>query len=298
MKSRVRLHVFFVAMRRCSLLSIVGNAHAFSFKDVDARAQQRAAAGFKPPEPVAPAAFRDLDETHYHAIHFQPKATYWQSAKTNFTLQFFHPGWRFIDPVKLNEITPDGVKEIVFSPSMFDYDGSGVNADAAKGLSFAGFRIHYPVNVAGQERRSAVLPRRELFPRARQGSGVRTFRARTRHRHRAFVRRRIPALRRILDPASETESDVADDLRPARFAARDRRLRIHAQARRRHDRARARAPAHARQSRQARHRAADQHVFLRLQPARDARRLPPGNPRFRRPVDPRRRTANGCGARW
>src|ERR1700759_3906990 len=121
----------------------MSNAHAFAFKDVDARAQQRASTGFKPPEPVAPSAFRELDETHYHAIHFQPKATYWQSAKTNFTLQFFHPGWRFIDPVKLNEITPAGVKEIVFSPTMFDYGASGTTADAAKGASFAGFRIHY-----------------------------------------------------------------------------------------------------------------------------------------------------------
>ena len=144
MKSRVYLHALAMALGALTLAA--SNAHAFAFKDVDARAEQRASAGFKPPEPVAPAPFRDLDETHYHAIHFQPKATYWQSAKTNFTLQFFHPGWRFIDPVKLNEITPAGVKEIVFSPSMFDYDGSGVNADSAKGLSFAGFRIHYPVN--------------------------------------------------------------------------------------------------------------------------------------------------------
>ncbi len=125
---------------------IAANAHAFGFKDVDARALQRASAGFKPPEPVAPEAFRDLDETHYHAIRFQPKATYWQSAKTNFTLQFFHPGWRFVDPVKVNEIAPNGVHEILFSPAMFSYDGSGVAAEAAKDARFAGFRIHYPVN--------------------------------------------------------------------------------------------------------------------------------------------------------
>ena len=144
MNPHVRMHVFFVCIV-ASMLS-ASNARAFSFKDVDARAEQRASTGFKPPEPVAPAAFRDLDETRYYAIHFQPKATYWQSAKTNFTLQFFHPGWRFIDPVKLNEISAGGVKEIVFSPSMFQYDGSGASADAAKGASFAGFRIHYPVN--------------------------------------------------------------------------------------------------------------------------------------------------------
>jgi glucans biosynthesis protein len=144
MSSRVLPHALSVSIGVFVLT--MSNAHAFGFKDVDARAEQRAAAGFKPPEPVAPAAFRDLDETRYHAIHFQPKATVWQSAKTNFTLQFFHPGWRFIDPVKLNEITTAGVKEISFSPSMFDYGSSGVNADAAKGASFAGFRVHYPVN--------------------------------------------------------------------------------------------------------------------------------------------------------
>ncbi len=132
-------------------LAFASSAHAFSFKDVDARAQQRASTDFKPPEPVAPANFRELDETHYHAIRFQPKATYWQSLKTNFTMQFFHAGWRFIDPVKLNEITPSGVHEIAFSPDMFDYDGSGVSADAAKGMSFAGFRIHYPINVANKQ---------------------------------------------------------------------------------------------------------------------------------------------------
>jgi glucans biosynthesis protein len=152
MKPRTRLRRSLV--QKSMLFALVlacTHAHAFGFKDVDARAQQRASNDFKPPEPIAPAAFRDLDETHYHAIHFQPNATYWQSAKTNFTLQFFHPGWRFVDPVKLNEITPKGVREITFSPAMFDYDGSGTNADAAKGANFAGFRIHYPVNAADKK---------------------------------------------------------------------------------------------------------------------------------------------------
>lgn len=130
-------------------------AHAFGFKDVDARAQQRASAGFKAPDVTVPDALRDLDEKHYHAIRFQTKSTYWQNAKTLFTLQFFHEGWRFVDPVKLNEITSSGVHEIKFDPSRFDYAGSGITPDVAKGTAFAGFRVHYPLNSA--DRKDEVL---------------------------------------------------------------------------------------------------------------------------------------------
>jgi glucans biosynthesis protein len=136
-----------------AFLAFVGcaHAHAFGFKDVDARAQQRASASYKPPDMNVPNALRDLDEKRYHAIRFQPKATYWQNAKTLFTLQFFHEGWRFIDPVKLNEITPSGVHEIVFDPNRFDYTGSGVTPDVAKGTAFAGFRVHFPLNSADKK---------------------------------------------------------------------------------------------------------------------------------------------------
>ena len=123
-----------------------GEAHAFGFKDVDARAMQRASARFQSPESTVPDALRDLDEKRYHAIRFQPKSAYWQNTKTLFTVQFFHEGWRFIDPVKLNEITPTGVHEIVFDASRFDYSGSGITPDVAKGASFAGFHVNYPIN--------------------------------------------------------------------------------------------------------------------------------------------------------
>ena len=138
--------VLVIATCTCSLV------HAFSFKDVDARAVQRAAATYQRPDATVPDALRDLDEKRYHAIRFQPKSTYWQNAKTLFTLQFFHEGWRFIDPVKLNEITstgahePASVHEIVFDTNRFDYTGSGITPDVAKGTAFAGFRVHYPLN--------------------------------------------------------------------------------------------------------------------------------------------------------
>ncbi len=144
-QSRLRNVAALLAVCFCS------HAHAFGFKDVDARAQQRASTSYKPPEANVPDALRDLDEKRYHAIRFQPKATYWQNAKTLFTLQFFHEGWRFIDPVKLNEITPSGVHEIVFDPNRFDYTSSGITPDVAKGTAFAGFRVHFPLNSADKK---------------------------------------------------------------------------------------------------------------------------------------------------
>ena len=142
------------AFRRFSLRETVwllaicacADVRAFGFKDVDVRATQRAAIRYQAPDSIVPDALRDLDEQRYHAIRFQPKSTYWQNTKTLFTLQFFHEGWRFIDPVKLNEITPTGVHEILFDANRFDYSGSGVTPDSAKGSSFAGFHVNYPVN--------------------------------------------------------------------------------------------------------------------------------------------------------
>ena len=54
----------------------------------------------------------------------------------------------------------------------------------------------------------------------------------------------------------------------------------------------------ARQGRQARHRAADEHVLPRREPARGRRRLPARSARFGRAFDPVEAPANGSGVRW
>ena len=101
--------------------------------------------------------------------------------------------------------------------------------------------------------------------------------------------RGVPALRRVLDRAAARQRDLADDLRAARLArASPAPTASSLTPGRRDGDAGDGAALPARGDRQARHRAADQHVRLRREPA-GPRRLPPRGARLRRPVDPARR---------
>jgi glucans biosynthesis protein len=49
--------------------------------------------------------------------------------------------------VRINEITAEGVQEIKFDPANFDYGQTKLDPQKMKDLGYAGFRIHYPLNV-------------------------------------------------------------------------------------------------------------------------------------------------------
>ena len=60
-------------------------------------------------------------------------------------MQFFHPGLYYDHTVQMNVIDPDGVHPVPFSPERFDY-GKNTFADRIPAdIGYAGFRIHYPI---------------------------------------------------------------------------------------------------------------------------------------------------------
>lgn len=121
-------------------------ALAFEFGDVAARAEQLAAAPYKKPAGNLSKELEDLDYDKYRDIRFKPEKSHWRSANLPFELTFFHQGWHFKEPVKLNEITAQGVQEIRLDPGHFNYGANKFDAKALTGAGFAGFRVHYPVN--------------------------------------------------------------------------------------------------------------------------------------------------------
>jgi len=121
----------------------------FDFDDVDARAKELANTAFKDAGSNLPGPLQHLDHDRYQAIRFKPSSARWHGAKLPFELQFFHEGWLFDRPVKLNEINAGAAQEIAFNPQAFDYTGSGVAADATQGLGYSGFRAHYALNLPG-----------------------------------------------------------------------------------------------------------------------------------------------------
>jgi periplasmic glucans biosynthesis protein len=133
-----------------ALLAVAsGRAAAFGFDQVVERARTLAQSPYKKPDAELPDALRNLSYEQYRDIRYKPDRAVWHGTGLPYELEFFHPGRYFADPVKVNEITPDGVREIRFDPTAFDYGANKLDSSKWQGLGFAGFRVHFPINKPG-----------------------------------------------------------------------------------------------------------------------------------------------------
>lgn len=121
-------------------------APALTLDDVAARAAELAAAPYKEPRLDLPDDVRRLGYDQYRDVRFLPARALWRDAGLPFEVMFFHRGWHFTAPVRINEVTPSGVREIAFDPGAFDYGKNEVDRSRLGGLGFAGFRVHFPLN--------------------------------------------------------------------------------------------------------------------------------------------------------
>ena len=129
----------------CGLLAWQ-SALAFNFEDVAQRARQLAAASFKPQESKLPSEIEKLNYDEFRDIRFKPARSLWRSDRLPFEIAFFHEGLFFKQPVKINEVSVEGVHEIKFTPDLFDYGSNKIDPGAMRDLGFAGFRVHYAIN--------------------------------------------------------------------------------------------------------------------------------------------------------
>jgi len=121
-------------------------ALAFGFNDVAVRAKQLAAKPYQAPADTLPRELRELRYDQYREIRFKSDQAYWRRDKLPFELGFFHEGSYYDQPVKINEVSPAGVREIRFDPRLFDYGPVKLDPKQLQKLGFAGFRVHYPMN--------------------------------------------------------------------------------------------------------------------------------------------------------
>src|SRR5690348_6082089 len=81
-------------------------ANAFSLNDVAARAKALADEPYKAPDDAQlPKSLRELTYDQYRDIRFRPDRALWRDSGLPFELQFFHPGFYFNHPVKINLVT-------------------------------------------------------------------------------------------------------------------------------------------------------------------------------------------------
>jgi len=120
-------------------------APVFGFDDVDRRAKAIAAAPFTK-SGALPKELQNLQYDQYRDIRYKPDRFLWRGAQLPFEIAFFHQGWHFEQPVRIHEVTAEGVRELRFDPDQFDYGANQVDTRPLKGIGYAGFRVHYPVN--------------------------------------------------------------------------------------------------------------------------------------------------------
>jgi glucans biosynthesis protein len=118
---------------------------AFGFDDIDRRAQALAAAPFKKGDTL-PRELQNLQYDQYRDIRYKRDHFLWHDAGLPFEVAFFHQGWHFDQPVLINVVSANTVREVKFDPSQFDYGATKIDTNALKGLGYAGFRVHYAVN--------------------------------------------------------------------------------------------------------------------------------------------------------
>ncbi|HKE39938.1 MAG TPA: glucan biosynthesis protein G [Casimicrobiaceae bacterium] len=128
------------------LTAIAPLAFGFGFEDVASRARQLANASYKDPDFKLPKELQDLDYDHFRDIRFKTDRALWRDAKLPFELAFFHLGQNFVWPVRINELSGGNARELRFDPEAFDYGANNIDPRKMRGLGFAGFRVHYPVN--------------------------------------------------------------------------------------------------------------------------------------------------------
>jgi glucans biosynthesis protein len=122
------------------------DAQAFNLDDVAARAAKLGAAPYQKPSAILPKTIKALGYDEYRDIRFRPERALWRGTKLPFEVMFFHRGWFYEEPVKIHEVTAEGVREIAFDAGAFDHGRNKVDPSELRDLGFAGFRVHFPVN--------------------------------------------------------------------------------------------------------------------------------------------------------
>lgn len=118
----------------------------FGFEDVARLARDNAQSPFVAASAALPAELRALDYDAYRDIRYQPARALWRDARLPFETMFFHRGLYQREPVRVHEITDQGVRPLPYDAGAYDFGANAVQPQAWGDLGHAGLRVHYPLN--------------------------------------------------------------------------------------------------------------------------------------------------------
>ncbi len=94
----------------------------------------------------APESLSNLSYDQWRDIRFKPEKSVWLDKNLPFQIRFYHLGFLYDVPVRINLVTSKGIKEFRYDPDLFDYGKNSLPVETYIDIGFAGFRIHYPLN--------------------------------------------------------------------------------------------------------------------------------------------------------
>ncbi len=122
------------------------SAGAFGFDDVAALAKSAAERPYRSDERPPPAELSALSYDQYRDIRFRPDRALWRAERLPFEAMFFHLGKFQTAPVRITEVSADGMRHVAYDSADFDYGKNTLSAAAWGDLGFAGFRAHCGLN--------------------------------------------------------------------------------------------------------------------------------------------------------
>ena len=152
-----RLHIFALSALFFLFFPRAAFANAgFRYRNVIEKAAQLAKKPYQNP-PGIPRALADLSYSQWQSIRFKPDKALWRGQKLPFEVEFFHPGFLYNRTVAINVVRSGIAQRVRFSRDMFTYGVPGLRPKVPRGLGFAGFRIHYPINTKNYKDEFAVF---------------------------------------------------------------------------------------------------------------------------------------------
>jgi periplasmic glucans biosynthesis protein len=127
-----------------SAASGTGPAKAFDYAWLKGQARFLAGNPFQASKDILPPTMGALSYDQFQALRFRTDRSLWGDAGLSFRLQFFHVGRGFAQAVHLFEVNDGQAREIVYDPSMFEFDKAGIDPAVMRDhAGFAGFRVQF-----------------------------------------------------------------------------------------------------------------------------------------------------------
>jgi glucans biosynthesis protein len=120
---------------------------AFGFEHVRELARRLAEEEFQDVTGRLPESLKAISYDQYRKIRYRPEQALWlKDRDVPFRVEFFHLGFHYQRPVRVNVVDQGLVLEVRYSRELFDYGADGFADGLPEDLGFAGFRLRHPVD--------------------------------------------------------------------------------------------------------------------------------------------------------